>query len=172
MEIRVESIPDGGKALHEEIDPATIDLDEPYYSINEPLTFTGHATRNGDDIYVKGRVTGAVKSECGRCLESFAMQIDLPVDAVFVPQRENVEDDDEVFEPQSNLTYYEGDSVDLLREIKDIILVNLPIKPVCRTDCKGLCPQCGTDLNKGSCTCKNHKGPSPFDKLKELKTKL
>jgi len=172
MIIRIESIPEGGKSLHEEIDPATMELDEPYYSIDEPLIFTGRATRNEEDVYVKGNLKGTLKSECGRCLEVFAMQIDLPVDAVFVPQRENGEDEDEMFEPESNLSYCDGDSIDLLQEIKDIILVNLPIKPICRSDCKGLCPRCGKDLNKDSCQCENRKGPSPFDKLKELKTKL
>jgi len=169
MRIRVESILEGGKSLHEKIDPASIVLEEPYYSIDEPLTFTGHAIRSGEDIYVKGRLQGAVTSECGRCLKTFAMQIDLPVDSVFVPQREDTQDEDEMFEPESNVSYYDGDSIDLLRELKDTILVNLPIKPVCRPDCKGLCPQCGTDLNKGSCRCEDRKGPSPFDKLKNLR---
>ena len=172
MRIRVESIPEDGKSIHEEIEPAAIELDEPYYTIEEPLVFTGSATRNGDDIYIKGRLSGAVKSECGRCLETFLMPIDLAVDAVFAPREEDAEDENEMFESESNLSYYDGDSIDLLQELKDIILVSLPIKPICRLDCKGLCPQCGTDLNKGSCQCENRKGPSPFDKLKELKTKL
>lgn len=172
MRIRVESIFEGGKSISAEIDPATIELGEPGRSIEEPLLFEGRATRSIDEVYIQGKLKGMLSSECSRCLEIFTTPLDVAVDAVFMPQRGKGENEDGIFEPESNISYYDGESIDLLQEIKDTILVNLPIKSICRPDCRGLCPQCGADLNKGSCQCEQRRGPSPFDKLKELKSKL
>lgn len=172
MKIRVDSIHEGGKPVEGTIDPADMRLEEPYCSIDEPLIFSGYATRNAEDVSVKGSLTGSIKSQCSRCLEAFTMTIDMVMDTDFLPRRVDSEDEGDLFEPGSNLSYYDGDSIDLLQEIRDLILVNFPIKPVCRPDCKGLCPQCGAELNKSPCRCEQHKGPSAFDKLKELKFKL
>ncbi len=144
----------------------------PGYRLVEPLAFVGQATRATDDIYLEGRLTGVVESECSRCLKSFSMPVDLVLEGVYVLQKERQGKESDVLELDSNLSYYDGESLDLLQETKDLLLVNLPIKPVCRPDCRGLCPQCGTDLNEDPCTCEQSKGPSPFDKLKDLKAKL
>jgi uncharacterized protein len=172
MRIRVDSIHEGSKPIEGTVDPTAMQLDDSYCSFDKPLTFSGYATRNAEDVRVKGSLTGSIKSQCSRCLEAFTMTIDLVMDTAFVPRRGDSEDEDGTFEPGSILSYYDGDSIDLLQEIKDLILVNLPIKPICRPDCRGLCPQCGAELNKSPCQCEQDKGLSPFDKLKELKSKL
>ncbi len=172
MKIRVESIFEEGKSISAQIDPATIELDEPGRAIEGPLLFEGRAMRSAEEIYLEGKLKGMLRCECSRCLEIFTTPLDLAVNAVFVPQRGQEEDEDEIVESESNISYYDGESIDLLQEMKDTILVNLPIQSLCRPECKGLCPQCGADLNKGSCRCEQRRGPSPFEKLKELKPKL
>ena len=172
MKIRVDRIPEEGRQIEGNIDPASVELDIPCYSLDEPLALKGRAARTGEDVYVEGTLTGSLNSECSRCLVNFRMPLDLDLNIVFAPQKEGMEEDNDALEQDENLSYYSGDSIDLVQEIKDLILVTLPIKPICRPDCKGLCPQCGADLNTNPCRCEQHKGPSPFDKLKELKGKL
>jgi uncharacterized protein len=172
MRIRVDNIPEKGKHIEESIDAAAAELDIPGYSFDEPLAFAGRAVRTAEDIYVNGRLKGALESQCGRCLNSFRMPLDLTLDVVFAPREESAGEESEDLELGPEISYYCGDSIELLREIKELILVNLPIKPVCRADCKGLCPQCGADLNTSPCRCEQSKGPSPFDKLRDLKFKL
>ena len=100
------------------------------------------------------------------------MPIDITVDTIFTPRIEREDDETEVIEVDESFPFYDGDSIDLQQEAKELVLVSLPIKPVCREDCRGLCPECGADLNTNPCGCGNEGGPSPFDKLKELKAKL
>ena len=172
MRIRVDTIPAEGQHLDGTIEPSEIGLDVPGYRLNEPLIFSGHATKSLDDVYVEGSLRGAVSSECSRCLKNFDMPLDLEMKILYIPDKERPGEKGEMLESDSNLSLYEDDVVDLLREINDLVLVNLPLKPICRSDCKGFCPQCGADLNVSPCECEQDRGPSPFDKLKGLKAKL
>jgi uncharacterized protein len=172
MKIRFDSIPEEGRRVEETIDPSAMQLDMPDYSLTEAISFSGRAARSGENVTLKGNLTGLVDSRCGRCLNDFTMSIDMTVDTVFVPRAEREDDETEVVDVDESFSYYDGDSVDLPREVKELILVNLPIRPVCRKDCRGLCPRCGVDLNMDTCRCSDESGLSPFDKLKELKAKL
>ena len=130
--------------------------------------------RSAEDIIVEGNLTGSMKSQCGRCLCSFEMPLDMEVRITFAPQVENDQsaDSGEVIVVDEGVSSYTGNTIDFSKEVKDQILVNLPISPVCRKDCRGLCPQCGADLNENPCKCGGGKDPSPFDKLAELKARL
>ena len=172
MKIRVDNIPEEGWRITERVDPAQIEFDMPGYRLDEPLIFIGEAMRAGEDISLRGTLSGTVNPQCSRCLADFAMPVDLPMDVVYVFREERPEKEDETIEPHSNISYYEGDTLDLIKEIKDLLLVSLPIKPVCRADCKGLCLQCGADMNTAPCTCEQRPAASPFDKLEALKSKL
>lgn len=172
MRFRLDTIPEEGKDVEATISPAQIMVDMPGYMLNRPLVFSGRLTRSAQNVYVHGKLTGTVNAQCGRCLEDFELPVDLEVDIAFSPEREQLDQDVEVHEYDANLAYYEADSIDLLPELRDLFLVDLPIRPVCRSDCKGLCSQCGVDLNVDSCTCGIQAESSPFDKLKELKLKM
>ena len=71
------------------------------------------------------------------------MKLDVKED--FISASENT--DDEAYS-------YEGKYIDLSRVLKDNIILGLPMKQVCKPECKGLCPKCGTDLNEKECDCK------------------
>lgn len=172
MRFRIDTIPEEGKHVEATISPAEIIVDMPGYSLNNPLVFSGRLTRSARNVYVRGNLSGAVNAQCGRCLESFDMPLNLDMDIAFSPQREQLDQEVEIIEQDSNLAYYEADSIDLLPEIRDLFLVNLPIRPVCRSECKGLCSQCGADLNVNPCNCGQKPEASPFEKLKELKSKM
>jgi uncharacterized protein len=172
MKIRVDTIPEEGEHIEGGIEPSEINLDLPGYSLEEAVVFAGHAAKADDGVYVEGTIRGTVHPECSRCLTTFEMPLELDMNVVYVPEEERTGKQSETLDPDSNLSFYEGDSIDLLREIKDLILTSLPIKPICRPDCKGICPQCGADLNAAACKCEQHRGVSPFDKLKELRSRL
>ncbi len=172
MRIRVDNIPEDGLQLNGTIDPSSIEFNMPDYSLVEPLAFVGRATRAVENVVVKGRLTGSVQSQCGRCLDSFSMPVDVAVRIVFAPEQEPSAEDGFVTEADENFSYYAGNTIDLSREAKDLILVNLPIRPICGEDCKGLCPGCGVDLNKDPCKCGGGGAPSPFDELRELKQRI
>ena len=110
-----------------------------------------------DGIVVHGTVAGEYESECSRCL--------VPVrDTFSVPVRE-------LFEkaPIDGETYQlEGDEVDLELPVRDAVLLDLPLAPLCRDDCAGLCPVCGADHNTTGCQCDLNPPDPRWDALSAL----
>lgn len=172
MKFSVYTVPAEGLPIRGVIEPDEIKLDMPGYSLTKPLEFDGNTVKAAEDFYVEGVLSGVVRSECGRCLNIFSMPINLNFHTIYAVRREEADLEDEDAEPDSDLSYYDGDTIDLLPDLKDLLLLNLPIRPICKPECKGLCPQCGVDLNAESCKCQLNGDASPFAKLKGLKAKL
>jgi uncharacterized protein len=106
----------------------------------------------------KFRLVGTVRTElelaCSRCLEPFQMPVDSSFDLRFLSASEmSTEEEREVQENDFETTYYRDDQIDLNELLREQFYLALPMKPLCQEDCKGLCAQCGTNLNTGTCTC-------------------
>jgi len=95
-------------------------------------------------LRVKGRVAAPWFGVCRRCSESVHGRVDVAVDERFVDHREPGDDDAYLIE---------NDVADLAPLVHDAILLELPLAPLCREDCRGLCPYCGIDRNEASCDC-------------------
>lgn len=95
-----------------------------------------------DGIVVHGSVSATFHGECRRCLTSLVGRIDADVHELYQVA---------ITDPDAFLI--EGDIIDLAPMVRETILLELPDAPLCRPDCAGLCPTCGTDLNAGSCEC-------------------
>jgi uncharacterized protein len=106
----------------------------------------------------KFRLVGTVKTElelgCSRCLEPFRMTVDAPFDIRYLPAAEMSTDPErEVEDEDLGTSYYRDDQIDLNELLREQFYLVLPMKPLCQPDCKGLCPQCGMNLNTGTCDC-------------------
>ncbi len=105
-----------------------------------------------------GRVKTTLELACGRCLEAFALPVDAAFDVRYHPQSEvNVAagaHEVEVEEDDLDDAYYSDDQIDLDELMQEQFYLVLPMKPLCREDCQGLCPECGTNLNTGTCACR------------------
>jgi uncharacterized protein len=172
MKLRVDTIPEEGMDIEGDIGPEQIGLDMPNYRLTEPLHFSGHATKTEEDVYIEGMLRGEVDADCSRCLEPMKLPLELELNVMFVPKQKLPEGDNGSIEPESNLAFYVDETIDLLQELRDLLLVNLPIKPICRPDCKGLCALCGKDLNISGCDCPESPTESPFSKLLEVKKRM
>ncbi|MFW6036022.1 MAG: YceD family protein [Halothermotrichaceae bacterium] len=104
-----------------------------------------------DSFVLTGNLTGSLIMVCSRCLEKFNYDLDIKIDEELL--KEDLAD---------------VDSIDLTDLFLENILINMPIKPLCDEDCKGLCPQCGQNLNKGECDCEVEFVDPRLAKLKEL----
>lgn len=116
----------------------------------EPFTadLKAKATIDGS-VEVSGRVTGKLEMKCSRCLKPVTEEVDIPFHEVF----RQADGSEVVQDADDDITYVEGESVELVRYVEEAVLLYLPLAPVCRKDCRGLCPSCGRDLNEGSCDC-------------------
>lgn len=111
-----------------------------------------------DGIRVTGNITGTIRMECTRCLEEYRQELDIETDEFYrrpglgavtsdgrqLPQEEVGEEDEYIIS--------EG-LIDLNLLVNDAVMLSLPIKRLCRDDCRGLCPHCGRNLNEGECGC-------------------
>jgi uncharacterized protein len=108
---------------------------------------------------------------CGRCLESFAAPAAIDFDLLLVPGPPTADAaDEELSLTDLDLDYYTGEkTVDLESLLREQIILMMPLKPLCDETCKGLCPRCGANLNRETCTCQTGAVNSPFARLAKLK---
>ena len=119
---------------------------------------------------VAGHLTGEIELACSRCLEPFTLPVASDFDLRYVPRMENVgEGEREVEEDDLSTAFYDDEQIDLSQLVMEQFQLALPMKALCRESCRGLCPNCGTNLNTGSCDC-NLKWEDPrFAALKAMK---
>jgi uncharacterized protein len=136
-----------------------------------PLRVQLSVAREYNHIRAHGRVATTVHLGCSRCLTEFDAEIDSPFTVFYMPAAAGVSQDEEVELTEEDLVSatYEGDEIDFAREISEQVLTEIPIKPLCAEDCKGLCPVCGTDLNATECGCKDNQFNCKLGALKNLR---
>jgi uncharacterized protein len=101
-------------------------------------------TSVSEGVYVSGDVRGLLTGECGRCLNEISDTFDVPIAELYAYEDSTTEettDEDEVGRMQ-------GDLIDLEPAVRDAVVLTLPVTPLCRPDCPGLCPECGVHLDE------------------------
>jgi uncharacterized protein len=114
-----------------------------------------HATVHKDKARFRlvGTLTTVLQLPCSRCLESFQLPVDANFDLRYLPMSENVGAERETEEDDLSEAFYRDDVIDLRQLMEEQFYLALPMKPLHSPDCKGLCPNCGTNLNVASCDC-------------------
>jgi uncharacterized protein len=159
-----------------DIDGTELDLTEEIMIREEvsdlfaPVLAQLRAFRDGSAVIVTGKAHAYIELHCSRCLERFKTVIDSDVNITYLPEKENkdVSEKHMLSEEELNTGYYADDIIDFSLLLSEFVSVNIPLKPLCSEDCKGLCPQCGTNLNAGNCECKNEVIDERWSKLKSL----
>jgi uncharacterized protein len=144
------------------------------------LRVRGHLM--GADLLLEGTLEGALQLTCGRCLCRYRQPVRESFRLVLEPAGDRVPADPEgaatlardgVFlADELESGWFKGSEIDLGPYALELIALLLPVQPVCREDCRGLCPQCGVDRNKDSCDCAEARAGSPFAVLKGLRDEL
>ena len=128
------------------------------YRVVAPVHLVMDVHKDGDAYRAAGRVATKLGLECGRCLEAFEIPIDSPFELRYVPAPaaagDAVEAEREVNEDDLTTAFYQEEAIDLGELMHEQFVLSLPMKPLCTEACQGLCLQCGTNLNKGTCDCK------------------
>jgi uncharacterized protein len=167
LRLDIGSLPDG--ATHVDLVGDTSEWgDVPDGGHIEPRVSVGlDVTRNGRDIFMKGRANVEAVLECGRCLEQYRVTLEAPLDLwVIVGGEAGDEERENVIEIPAGAGY-----VDLTEHVRSELLLQVPLKQICRTDCKGLCPVCGTNLNVRTCGCHVETHDARWEDLKKLRKK-
>jgi DUF177 domain-containing protein len=142
------------------------------YRIVEPVALAFDIFKDKDQFRLVGDVKTALELPCSRCLEPFRWPVDSHFDLRYQPHAQNTgEGEREVEEDDLTTAFYQNDEIDLGQLMEEQFYLSLPMKPLCTEDCKGLCPQCGQNLNREMCDCKRDWEDPRFAALRELKTK-
>jgi len=121
-----------------------------------PITLGLDVHRDRDHFRLIGRVTTTLELTCCRRLESFQMPADEPFEVLCLPHREDAgEADRKIEDDDLTTTFYRDHVIDLGQIMQEQFYLAVPMKPLCRENCRGLCANCGTNLNSGSCGCAN-----------------
>ncbi len=162
----------GDEPLEKEwlIDPALLIEDDSIVSAEKKIRFNATLYKAGDSVSLAGGLVAELILTCNRCLVPFDYEVDEKVETIYLPKSEEVpEAEAQLTEEDMDAQIMDGENIDLLPPLRDVILLAIPMSRVCKETCKGLCSKCGADLNKKVCDCKPDESMSPFAKLKQLK---
>jgi uncharacterized protein len=123
---------------------------------HEGLRFRGHLSRQGEDAFLRGTLSGVFDYTCARCLELAKVPVRLPVQVTYVAADEDEEDEDQ---DDEGVAHFDGDEINIGPELREQLLLNMPLNPVCRETCAGLCPSCGINRNEKACDCAAKQAP-------------
>lgn len=134
MKISTRLLRDGfPKKVHEEYNPKDLDLEFVDLTYSSGLSLDGTVEKYLNTLTFRGQLTSQVKHVCARCLKQVEDSVDCPFELVY-----DIKGKEEV---------------DTLEDLREILILDHPIRFLCREDCLGLCPRCGADLNEGPCSC-------------------
>ena len=125
----------------------------------------------GQRVLVRGQVGTVLNLNCSRCLEDFQQPVTEELFVVFSPGLEDATEE-ELDAESVNQEFYIGEEIDLWPVIQEHLIMGLPVKPLCREECAGLCPVCGRNKNMDECGCRVQTVPTGLACLAELKDKL
>jgi uncharacterized protein len=114
---------------------------------DQKLTVRFTALPAGSEILVRGDISGTLTLDCSRCLTVYSYPVSIKITQSY---------------PASSA------EIDVEDEVRQLLVLNLPSKPLCKEACAGICPQCGRNLNTGKCTCEVTHGDNRWEKLKDL----
>jgi uncharacterized protein len=125
------------------------------FRIVSPVRLVFDLHKDHDRIRLDGTLQTVLELDCSRCLEGFAVPVDARFDLLYVPAATAPVDGEEreVEEDDLDMAYYRDGVIDLADVVREQLYLALPMKPLCQEGCRGLCPECGTNLNSGACSC-------------------
>ena len=139
------------------------------------IDWSGFVERSGDEIRLCGRLETIFELVCVRCLDPVNQRIEKPFD-LFFRQRDSLVYDQgaeiELTESDTRTAFVTGAELPLGEIVREQILLAIPMKPLCKPDCRGLCASCGTNRNAGSCECPEQSLNPAFDTLLAVKKQL
>lgn len=125
------------------------------------------------DIRLRGRLSAGLELQCARCLEPVRQDVKRDFELLYRPLGADAGRDElSVTDAEAEIGYYQGEGLLLEDVLREQVLLALPLKVTCREDCKGLCPQCGKNLNQEQCSCSTEREDPRWTALKDVRSRL
>jgi uncharacterized protein len=159
----------------EQVYPAeAFSADREDFRVAAPVSLAFEIFKDKAQYRLVGRTQTSLELPCSRCLESITVPVDTPFELRYQPHApaapggHGKDDEREIEEDDFGTAFYEHDQIDLGQLMREQFYLAAPMKPLCDSACRGLCPVCGTNLNRGTCECKRDWDDPRFAVLKTL----
>jgi uncharacterized protein len=149
---------DLGTSREYELNYPSVHLEEDV--VLSPLTGKFTAIKNSRGIYITGTLNSVTQTECARCLETIDLPITLQLDDLYYYPPSTT--------PPGEFSIGEDCFIDLAPLVRQLSELEIPMQPICKSDCKGLCITCGQNLNEADCDCVDDDIDPRFASLKSL----
>ena len=169
MRIELENL-EGGKGDFAHVyQPDELNPVDERISLSGPATVSGKVRLAGNEVFVNGHVETQAQVECDRCLQP----VEMPVNADFALEYITGSEYEssgaaELTEAEMSVSVFDGEAIDVDEIVKEQVVLAVPTRMLCREDCKGICPECGTDRNTSNCTCATNDTDPRWAALKNL----
>jgi uncharacterized protein len=154
------------------LEPGKVDFMDPKVRQKGPLYAKGKAELASEmlgEIRIRAHVKVEMEADCDRCLEPATFPIEEDFVLLYRPMADSAAEEAELDEDESEVGFYEGDGVELNDVLREYLLLALPMQRLCSEACKGICPDCGQNLNQQQCGCAAKKVDDRWEALKQLK---
>jgi len=177
MKIRVDHLKDKPHSLHSEFPVESFPVLAEMQSdgiccFNGQIFSKMTVAQEYDHVRVSGSVSAMISLVCSRCLATYPEKLNSSFTIFYRKASSNdiiEEDEIELSDQDLVSATYSGDEIDFTHEIQEQLAMEIPLKPLCGEDCKGLCQVCGVDLNQNSCSCQRELTGIKFAALKDFK---
>ena len=139
------------------------------FRVQEPIGVKVSYYRAGPELFFQGDLHASTTATCARCAEEFVASSGREFRFILAPRAVGFAGEKDLHDEDLEFSLYEGDQIDLSPLIREQFLLSLPTRPLCREDCRGLCPKCGVNLNHTQCDCAQETGHPGFAALRNLK---
>jgi uncharacterized protein len=154
--------------------PGLFSADAETFRVVAPVSLAFDITKDKQHFQLAGGVTTTLELPCSRCLESFTTPVASEFDLRYQPHTHAAgsghEAERQIEEDDLSTAFYDNEEIDLGELMREQFYLSLPMKPLCGDHCRGLCPVCGTNLNRDTCDCKREWEDPRLAVLKTLKT--
>jgi len=150
-------------AFQRQYEPSAFADGDEDYRVIAPVTLAFTIHKDHDRFRLVGTVVTTLELRCSRCLEPFSLPVNAAFDLRYLPQGAGVDEkktasddpdeDVQVEDDDVSTTFYRNEEIDLSELLREQFYLVLPMKPLCKEHCKGLCVQCGVNLNIETCQC-------------------
>ena len=151
--------------------PASVLDREPLIALS-PLRLDGEVSRIEGGYALSARLVYGGELECSRCLAAYPFREDETFSLVLYPREKQPAPDVELGAGDLDVLYYDDPVVALSPIAEERVQMALPMKPLCQADCRGLCVDCGKDLNQAACGCAHAVSDPRWEALKALREKV
>ena len=156
--------------LNQSYAPGAVDYHTCDFRQIDPLDVRATAEMVDSQIRVSGELHTRVEMACARCLEPVLEEVSRDFDLYYRPMQSiSREEEFRLKLDDTEIAFFEGDGLFLTDVLAEQVLLAIPMKAICRSDCKGLCPHCGANLNSDECRCQSHNGDPRMATLARLK---